>query len=175
MVLINSPILTTGEAARLAGMTEKTLRNWLDREQVTLPTPRGKTQKRLSMLDCIKLAAVSKAVNYGFNVQFANAAVESAFAGTLDHMKRTPFPHWTALEPIANTYLVIYRDGIGETQSLIANTFEGERIEQLDAFVAINIAVLVRECMRRCTVWLGQISEKRLTQIQPTTHTLEAK
>ena len=79
--------VTFGNAARAAGLPEKTLRNWLDRGQVLLEGDderEGGNWRRFSVLDVIRLAIIGRLVAYGLTVTMAYELV----ADTVDNQTR---------------------------------------------------------------------------------------
>ena len=75
---MNNPItraqVTFRHAARAAGVTEKTLRNWLDRGQVILSGDDDReegTWRRFSILDVVRLAIIGRISAYGLAVRDA--------------------------------------------------------------------------------------------------------
>lgn len=80
MRLIGDAQVTFGEAARAAGITEKQLRNWLDKGQVLLIGDNKREQgqwRKFAIIDLIRLAAVGRLVGYGLDVSTAYELVRN--------------------------------------------------------------------------------------------------
>ena len=78
--------ITFGIAARAAGLSEKALRNWLDKGQVGLEFDRdreGASWRRFSILDVMRLAVIGALVRYGLRVQVAVSLVDTEMAAAL--------------------------------------------------------------------------------------------
>lgn len=83
--------ITFAHAARAAGLTEKTLRNWLDRGQVILTGDEereGASWRRFSLLDVVRLACVGRLASYGFSVRDAAVMVDDLIADRLSLLRR---------------------------------------------------------------------------------------
>jgi hypothetical protein len=78
--------ITFSRAAVAAGLTEKTLRGWLDRGQVILEGDAEREEgawRRFSILDVVRLAIIGRVVRYGFEVRTAYEIVASTVDGKL--------------------------------------------------------------------------------------------
>lgn len=116
-----SPILhsqiTIRQAARAIGATEKQLRNWLDRGQVTLEGENDREEgewRRMSIYDVLRLAVVAKIASYGVSVPDANMVCADTIDGRLALLRRYRNPPAQAIVTgLATTVLGIYRTETG--------------------------------------------------------------
>jgi hypothetical protein len=72
--------VTFGQAARAAGITEKQLRNWLDKGQVLLIGDDKREQgqwRKFAIIDLIRIASVGRLVSYGVDVSTAYELVRT--------------------------------------------------------------------------------------------------
>lgn len=74
---IHRPEVLFRDAASAASCPPSTLRNWLDRGQVTLAADvgRGRGWRRFTPLDVVRLALIKTLVDFGFTVRAADAAL----------------------------------------------------------------------------------------------------
>lgn len=111
--------ISFGRAALAAGVSERTLRGWLDRKQVTLTaeTARpGKGWRRFTLGDVVRIGIMARIVNYGFGVEAADAIMckhydPAAFTARLNsHLG--PEAEWKILHnSLSMKILVVCFDG----------------------------------------------------------------
>lgn len=83
------PQITFGFAAKAAGISEATLRNWLDRGQVWLEGDDEREEgawRRFALVDVVRLAIVGRLVGYGLTVEQAAEYASDAFDGLFRYL-----------------------------------------------------------------------------------------
>lgn len=76
------PSVTFRDAAHAAGVSTKTLRNWLDRGQITLQKDEERPEggwRRFTPFDVARVAIMGRIVDYGFSVSAADALMAKYF------------------------------------------------------------------------------------------------
>jgi hypothetical protein len=139
----SDPIFPMGQAARLAGLSEKTVRNWIDREQIDLPDPEpGMVRRRLSMADVIQISLVGAVVKFGFDVAVASDAISATVGKTLERAKRTGSGP-EGLQPLIAHFLVVSADG--KAKVIPFNKLNNEAA-RLGTAAVIELGSLIAAC-----------------------------
>ena len=73
---LNAPVIRFRHAAAAAGVTKKTIRNWLVRGQISVDSP-SEGWNTFTMLDLVRIATTAELVKYGVGVLPAFMAAQS--------------------------------------------------------------------------------------------------
>jgi DNA-binding transcriptional MerR regulator len=106
--------VTFSHAARAAGVTDRTLRNWLDRGQVILEGDDGRvgaTWRRFSILDVVRLAIIGRLVDYGVPVAEAYEIVADTIDPGLRGLMDRPTTPRDLPELLRNMTVAVSREG----------------------------------------------------------------
>jgi hypothetical protein len=127
-------------------MSEKSLRNWLDRGQIDLPSPPvGKKQRRLTVLDTIFLAAVSTAVNFGSDVRYASEVMSITLSPIFNEIASKPAAGFEALEIFFGWYIAFAKNG-DSTTPIFTRDLHDKRLQRMSGFAVISISNILNEC-----------------------------
>jgi DNA-binding transcriptional MerR regulator len=116
LLLVVPHTLTFRQVAQAAGITEKTLRNWLDRNQVRLDAQRdrsGEKWRRFSVEDAVRIALIGKLSMFGIPIVQAASVIED-FVGSQIVRATSTFNKPENLSHMMwflNDYLAVYDDG----------------------------------------------------------------
>jgi hypothetical protein len=159
--------VTFTQAARAAGITEKQLRNWLDKQQVRLEADQGRGERkwrRFQLLDVLRLAVVGSIVRYGISVGSAVEMVRSidtklrALSAEVHAGFRKRFP------PTAGVSIVISRGGSAEDADYLApgaeflgplmcsythNRKQKPETRDLRHFIFIDVGAITKDVLSR--------------------------
>ena len=151
---ITAPRFKFGQAAYGAGITAKTLRNWLQRGQIELFNARGEDDAHFafSLADLVILAVVAELVRYGMPVRDAFDGIDRIRReiGLLATFKNTPL---RALYPALMNKRIWATSGIAGWGLMIEEDGEtpnrDEAEEKLTSILIINVAACYGEVLRR--------------------------
>ena len=133
-------------------VTPKTLRNWLQREQVTLFEDQPEGWKTYSHLDIAKLALVRRMVDFGLGVEDANDIAESVLREKWgqDRILRTyKNPPPDVIAATFNVDLLIVSKIGGEYRPEIRFTTAVSDDPLPDTYLTIHIAEAIRTAFAR--------------------------
>ncbi|MHC1710593.1 MAG: hypothetical protein AB9872_00330 [Solidesulfovibrio sp.] len=106
---------TFREAALAAGMTPKTLRNWIDRKLILLDADTDReddTWRKFSLLDVIRIAFVYRLVGYCVSVNRASELIEDTIVSLAKQLRAFKNPPLAALLISYDTSkFVLYHEG----------------------------------------------------------------
>src|SRR5512147_1616517 len=111
---IARPQITFSLAAHAAGITEKALRNWLDKGQVWLEGDDDREQgqwRRFSLMDVVRLAVIGSLVRYGIGVPAAAEIIATNVDHKLRAFARDPCAPRRALYAALNSVTIVISNG----------------------------------------------------------------
>jgi hypothetical protein len=143
-----------GQAAYGIGVTEKTLRNWLQRGQVDLVTERGPDDAHYSfaIADLVVLSVVAELVRYGCPVRTAYDGLDPLrrHFSMLSMFKNAPFAA-AAAALVPMQIFVTNQHGVWNIKLLQTNTPQGDAgdDEKIGSFLVVDPAFCMGEVLRR--------------------------
>ena len=150
---IATPTIRFSHAVYALGVTQKTLRNWLSREQVELDAD-AEGWRSFSVLDLAKLTITNELVRYGIGVSAANMAANDAvnmFTHALRSYRNTPMEALTAA--FAGGTLFAHNSGENWT-FMLHRPQDSEQDWSYVSTLEIKLQPLLERMMRRLRVAL---------------------
>lgn len=145
MVTLKRPILRFSQAVEASGLKPKTLRNWLDRESVTLFSDRDKGWQEFSYADIAMLALLAKMTDAGMPLASASACAHQVIAETgLVDGHSGDWPANALLFPFTNRLLLIWtHDGETRHQLIAESAFSKKPHSTLEAVFVLRPAFII--------------------------------
>ncbi|HEY8947384.1 MAG TPA: MerR family transcriptional regulator [Rhizomicrobium sp.] len=113
-MIATAPLFKFGQAAHVAGVSEKMLRNWLDRRQVSIEDSQFDHQhgkwRQFSFVDVFTLTLIGRLVRYGITVEDADRVALSVIK---DGMRRQ-WRHNRVSHDVVTKYLAEKRIFVGQ-------------------------------------------------------------
>jgi len=155
---VDAPQFSFREAALAAGVTPKTLRNWLDRGQILLDADaerEGDANRRYSLLDTMRIAFVSRLVGYCVSVRMASELIEETIVSLAKRLRAFKNPPLAALMASYDpARFVLYEEGDDYVIEFVpGETMDSRFIEKICrgscAYLTIFPGPIVRKIVKK--------------------------
>lgn len=165
-IQVDAPQFSFTEAALAAGVTPKTLRNWMDRKQICLDADQereGDAWRRFSILDVIRVAFVSKLVGYCVSVRTASELIESTIVSLAKRLRAFKNPPLAALMASYDpARFILYEDGDGYAiEFMPGETMDSRFIEKICRGSCTYLTIFPGPIVRKIVAKLGLDDEDK--------------
>lgn len=144
---ITAETFTFATAAMASGVPIKTLRNWLDRDQVLLdasPDRQKGKWRRFSHWDVLRLALAKPLVDYSVPVEFASLVVGGLLTPLNLHLGYKNSPTRVLAISLQFTTLLAWRDARGWDIEILTIPGSSPTKELPESFIQIDVARIAR-------------------------------
>lgn len=153
MNLLTDSIFTIGQAAQIAGISDKSLRNWLDKGQMRITHDNEREEggwRRLSLVEIFQISAIARLIKYGFGVSWSSEVLRDAVQAQMRSLSERGSDDISDLKPFIGLRIFARHTAGGGCVPWTARGTEVSRETALvEDFVQVDFANVIIDCWER--------------------------